>query len=65
MTGFGTGESASRRVISDLTGARKEGSNEAGGLYALRGFCYTPRSTTDPVLTLTQGPPARSRRRVG
>ena len=26
----------------DLTGARKEGSNEARGLYALRGFCYTP-----------------------
>jgi hypothetical protein len=26
----------------DLTGARKEGSNERWGLYALRGFCYTP-----------------------
>jgi hypothetical protein len=27
MTGFGTEESASGRASSDLTGARKEGSN--------------------------------------
>jgi hypothetical protein len=42
MTGFDTGESASGRVSSDLTGARKEGSNGDGGYILREKFGYPP-----------------------